>query len=133
MPPLRHVLLVAGGGAVGALARVGLVELFPSAADGLPWVTFGQNVVGAFTLALVLTVLTERTIERPEVRLALGTGALGAFTTYSALAGQVTDLITSEQALLAIGYALGSVGVGVGAALVGFRLGRNWAGQGARP
>jgi fluoride exporter len=125
-PTPSHVLLVAAGGSIGALARVGLAELFPALLDGFPWTTFVENVSGAFALALLLTLWTERVVARPEVRLAVCTGALGAFTTYSALAVEVTARFPAGHGLLGVGYALASVLAGVTAALVGVQVARRW-------
>jgi fluoride exporter len=120
------VLLVAAGGSVGALARVGLAERFPVLLDGFPWTTFVENVAGAFALALLLTAWTDRVVRRPEVRLAVCTGALGAFTTYSALAVEVTARAHADHLLLGVGYALASVLAGVAAALIGVAAARRW-------
>lgn len=124
LPPGRHVLLVAAGGAIGALARVALAELFPVDTRTLPWPTFLGNVTGAFALALVLTLLVERTTARPEARLAACTGALGAFTTYSALAVEASSRLTGGAALLGAVYGVASVAVGVLAAVAGARAAR---------
>lgn len=128
-PPLHDVALVAVGGSIGTLARVALSEMFPADPGVVPWATFVENVAGAFVLALVLTLVTERVVTRREVRLAVCTGALGAFTTYSALAGQTVELLTGGRMLLGGGYALGSVVAGVAAAVMGVRLGRGVAGS----
>lgn len=126
LPPGRHVQHVAAGGAVGALARVGLAELFPVRPGAFPWTTFAENISGAFALALVLTLLMERTAAPPEVRLAVCTGALGAFTTYSTLAGEIVTRVADGRVLLGIGYGLASVTVGLLAAVAGVGVARRW-------
>lgn len=132
-PPPKDVLLVAAGGTVGTLARVALAERFPTVPGGWPWATFAQNISGAFVLAVVLTLLTATTISDHQVRLAVCTGALGAFTTYSTLTGEVADRVLTGHGWLGIGYALGSVVAGVAAAVLGVRLAHIWTRRGTGP
>jgi fluoride exporter len=115
--------LVAIGGAAGALARVGLAAAFPVQPGRLPWTTLAENVAGAFLLALLLTVLTERAGTHPRLRLLLCTGMLGAFTTYSTLATESTERLLGGQVALAAGYASSSLVLGVLAAAAGLRVG----------
>ena len=125
LPPWRYVAVVAVGGAVGALARVALAEAFPVAADGVPWTTLWENVVGALLLGLLLTLLTERLRVRDEVRLAVCTGALGAFTTYSTFATELAERWLDGHVLHAAAYAVASVTLGLAAALAGVWLARH--------
>jgi fluoride exporter len=125
-PPPKDVLLVAAGGAVGTLARVALAAWFPEVPGGWPWTTFVENVSGAFVLAVVLTLLTEATISSRQVRLAVCTGALGAFTTYSALAGQTAERLLTGHGRIGVGYALASVVTGVIAASLGVGAAQTW-------
>lgn len=126
LPPLRNLALVAAGGAVGAVARVALAVTFPVAEDALPWTTFAENVVGAFALALVLTLLAERLTTDRNVRLFVCTGALGAFTTYSTLATELSHRLLGGHLTLAVTYATASVILGLFAALAGARAARSW-------
>ncbi len=112
MTPLR-ILLVAAGGMLGTAARMTLGLLLPTG----EWSVLIANVTGA----LLLGVLTAR-VNAAHLRLLLGTGLLGGFTTYSALAvGTVT--LWHEEPLLAVAYAAGSVVLGLGAAVLGLWLG----------
>jgi len=139
------IVLVALGGAVGTAAREALTLAFPvqtsstdgaigAAAAGLP-VTIGAiNVSGAFVLGLVLAALAGRGPDvgrRRALRVTFGTGVLGGFTTYSALAADTAGLLTSgstAQLLTGVAYAAGSVLVGGAASALGMWLG----GLGAR-
>jgi CrcB protein len=109
-------MLVAAGGAVGTAARLALGLLLPDAGV-LPVLL--ANVVGAFLIG----ILTARLPKATELRLLLGTGALGGFTTYSAFMTGTVGLWT-DAPLLAVAYALGSLVLGLGAAVLGLRLGR---------
>ncbi|NRG40766.1 fluoride efflux transporter CrcB [Rathayibacter sp. VKM Ac-2804] len=79
------ILLVAVGGAVGTAARYGTVLVLPPI-GAVPVATIAVNLVGAFLLGLLLAGLARRGPDsggRRTLRLLLGTGVLGGFTTYS--------------------------------------------------
>ncbi len=120
----RSVGLVAAGGTFGTAARFALTEALPSW-HGVPVATFGVNVLGAFLLGVLLADLARRGRDggaRRAVRLLVGTGFLGGFTTYSSLAVDTDALVRSGQAGLAIGYAVTTVVIGALAAAAGIRL-----------
>lgn len=77
------------------------------------------NTIGAFLIG----ALTARLPKATDLRLLLGTGALGGFTTYSAFMTGTIGL-WADAPLLAVAYAAGSLVLGVGAAALGLRLGR---------
>ena len=113
--------LVFAGGTLGVLARAGLDHAFP-ARGGFPVTTFVINVVGALALAILIEALALRGPDagsRRALRLVFGTGLLGGFTTYSALAVQTDALLRSGQIPTAIVYAVGTVGLGLVASIAG--------------
>lgn len=117
--------VVALGGALGTLTRYGLTHLVP-ATFHIPWATLLVNLCGAFLLGLLLERLARKgaeTARRCLVRLGLGTGVLGGFTTYSALALEVHHLAAIGQAGWAVGYGVGSVAAGLLACAAGVALG----------
>lgn len=116
---LRALASVAVGGAIGAVARVALAASFPATPGRLPWATLMENVAGAFLLAVILTLLLQRTHLPAELRLLVGTGALGAFTTYSTMAVEMTELLRDGHLAVAGAYAAGSLVLGITAALAG--------------
>ncbi len=125
-PHLRpgHVALVGLGGAVGTLARFGLARLLPPD-GGWPVATSIANLVGAFLLGILLEGLRRRGPEdelRRRLRLALGTGVLGGFTTFSALAIEIERLAAGGSGLVGAVYGLVSVVAGVGLAGAGVAL-----------
>ena len=101
---LRDVGLVMAGGTVGTAARETLILAIPTVAR-LPLAILTANVVGAFALGLLLESLTLRGDDsgtRRHVRLLLGTGVLGGFTTYSALSLDVAALYGLGGSALAV-------------------------------
>lgn len=112
------------GGAIGTGVREALSLTWPAAADGFPVTVFAINVVGAFVLGLLLEALSRLGPDegrRRILRLFVGTGVLGGFTTYSALA---TDVATRSGSATptAFAYAALSLVVGVLAAGLGVTL-----------
>lgn len=118
------VASVAAGGALGSLARYGLSHaLHPRA--GWPLATLAENLVGAFLLGLLLQWLLRRGHETPRrrwLRLTLGTGVLGGFTTYSAFALELHGLLAGGRVGVAAGYAVASVVGGTLACVAGVAL-----------
>jgi len=120
------VLLVFIGGAVGTFTRWA-VELFGTP-WGLPFPTLAVNVVGAFLLGLLLEGLLRRgpdTGWRQRVRLLLGPGFMGGFTTYSTFAVETMLLTEQGRYVTGFGYAIVSLIFGVAAAAAGVWVAAN--------
>lgn len=114
------VLLVAAGGAAGAVIRH-LVDV--GAPDTLfPWPTLAINVVGAFALGLLPVLAVVR--RSPRVAVALGPGLMGGFTTVSAWAGQTRDLAAGGHVVVAGAYVALTLAAGLSAAALGQHLSR---------
>lgn len=116
------VLLIGAGGAVGTMLRATLELTFPAAPGGWPWTTFGINIAGAFLLAVLLEAIA--VLGRDEgwlrgVRLGVGTGLLGGFTTYSAFMVETLQLGDTAGYLVAFGYVAASLVLGFMAAWAG--------------
>ncbi|WP_144765587.1 CrcB family protein [Curtobacterium sp. 9128] len=122
-PHLRwgYLGVVALGGAVGTAVRAVLADLVP-AVSGISWTILAINVVGAFCLGLLLEALAHRGEDvgrRRQLRLFVGTGVLGGFTTYSTLAVDTAHLLVDGRWGAGSGYALLSVVLGVLAVVAG--------------
>jgi CrcB protein len=116
--------LVMLGGTAGAASRYGLTIAID--ASTWPWATWVVNLSGAFLLALLTGWLASRgpDVGRGRaVRLLLGTGFLGAYTTYSALAVDTERLLADGRWAAALAYALSTALVGLAASLAGLRVG----------
>jgi len=122
---VRLVVLVAAGGATGTLARWALTEAVGSTAGGWPPAPFVANVLGSFLLGALLEGLLRRGPEGPRgrrVRLGLGTGVLGGFTTFSSLALEMERLMSDGQVATGLVYGAASVVLGLVACLLGVAL-----------
>lgn len=114
----RRLLLVFLGGSIGTAARLAVGLWLPDR-DGFPVATFVVNIVGA----LLIGILAARIPGSTDLRILLGTGVLGGFTTYSAFMTGTVDLWSTAPALAAA-YAVASLALGVAAAAAGLRIGR---------
>lgn len=114
---------VAIGGGVGALVRGGLVLGALAAADlGEVAAVLVLNVAGAAALGWLVGRARHDVRWRRLVPL-VGTGFLGALTTFSALAVQVGDAVLSGAWVHAAVLGVLHLGVGLAAAVAGLRLG----------
>jgi CrcB protein len=117
----RYLAMVFVGGAVGTAAREGLVLAIPNLGS-IPLAIFIINVVGAFLLGVLLEALAKKGPDegrRRSLRLLLGTGFLGGFTTYSTLATDTTLLAADGSGGLAIAYSLATILIGGAASWAG--------------
>ncbi len=119
----RSIGLVFLGGTLGTATRYLVTEMIPPWI-GLPVGTAVINITGAFALGVLLETLVRRGTDsgtRQMLRLLIGTGFLGGFTTYSALAVGTDTLLRSGDLPRALLYAGGTVlmgGVGTAAGII---------------
>lgn len=107
-----HYVAVFAGGAVGAMARAGLLEISPVTIGEWPWATFIANILGCVILALVIT--HQQLNGWSSTRLALlGTGFCGALTTFSTVQLELYELIDLGSGGLAAAYAFTGIAVGL--------------------
>jgi fluoride exporter len=115
-------LWVAGGSAIGAMARFALSGWVTTwAFAGFPWGTFFVNVTGCVVLGLITSVLPRDTPAGPRAFLTVG--LCGGYTTFSTFDFEILSLVQDGSHLLAAGYAMGSATVCFAGILLGFHLG----------
>jgi fluoride exporter len=121
-------LLVGLGGFLGANVRFILARAVGAAvATRFPLGTFIINIVGSFLLGMLGSVVAQRVSPESEaLRLALGVGFLGAFTTFSTLEFESHALLEGGESLLAWFNMVGSLTVGLAAVRAGIALARAW-------
>ncbi len=128
---LRKAAWVGLGGVLGANARFWLgVWIQARAGERFPWGTLIINLTGSFLLGLVMALFSERYARapHPQLRLLLGVGFLGAYTTFSTFSYETLALLETAAWSRAMGNVLGSVLGGLLAAWLGLRLGL-WLGR----
>ena len=113
--------LVAVGGMVGTAAREALVLVIPPLGV-IPIAIFAINITGALFLGALLESLARRGTDeggRRTVRLLVGTGFAGGFTTYSSFAVDAAILLSTGFVGAGIAYAVGTILAGAAATFVG--------------
>ena len=116
--------LVAVGGAAGAASREGLSLVIPNLGE-VPVAIPIINVIGAFLLGYLYEAVTRLDSARPtgkNLKLLLGTGFCGGFTTYSSLATDTAVLFRDGLPGSALIYALATVIVGACATWAGIAV-----------
>jgi CrcB protein len=118
-------LLIAVGGAVGALLRYGVDTTVTRWTGGaFPFGTLVVNTTGSFLLGLLFSVVVERSLLPPEVRPALMIGVLGAYTTFSTWMLESWRLVEDGAFLHALANIGGSMVLGMAAVAAGIVVGR---------
>lgn len=81
-------------------------------------------MLGSFVLGFLFFAALERVTVNPTLRVAVLTGGLGGFTTFSTFMVESLILVEEGTPLRAVAYVLLSVGLGFAAALTGAYLSR---------
>lgn len=117
---MKVLLLVAAGGFLGAISRFGLNNFIQARHNNpFPFGTFIINVTGSFLLGLLFAC---RQLS-PEVFFFLGTGFMGAYTTFSTYQLEAVELIRQGRAITSLIYLVISVVIGIMFAYIGYLLG----------
>ncbi len=128
---MREILLVGGGGFLGATLRYLIGGWVQRALDSrwgaiFPLGTLTVNVIGCLLFGLLATLAADRFALNIETRLLLFTGVLGAFTTFSTFGYDTVALAQTERGgpgiLIALLYLGLHLALGLGAIWVGQRL-----------
>jgi fluoride exporter len=128
LSPLAALIDVAVGGAFGAvlrhqMGRAMTAWLGPAAMGVFPWATLAVNALGSLLMGLLAGWLTFRAEAGGEqLRLLIGVGLLGGFTTFSAFSFELVLLIERGQLLLAGLYGFLSLALGITGLMAGLML-----------
>ncbi len=125
---MENLIYVGIGGFFGANARYALSlwvnDYLAPRWGAFPYGTFLVNVIGSFGLAIFGAWLSARTGLSPPLRLLVGAGFFGAFTTFSAFANESVALMQrGDWTLLVINLLLNNVGCLLGV-VIGLFLGQ---------
>ena len=117
---------IAAGGAVGALARFGVVYAIGRGGVPFPWGTLTVNVAGSLAVGVLVGALGRRAGFAEIAQPFLVVGLLGAFTTFSAFSVDALALWQQGRYGWSAAYVLGSVATSLAAAFAGYRLAGAW-------
>ena len=120
---LKNSVLVSVGGGIGALLRYGLNQWIPYAV--IPWTTLLINVIGSFVLAF-LTFSLFQDVRYSKLKLFVGTGLCGGFTTMSTYALETVKLLDTNPAA-ALLYTMLTLFIGVGISFAGMAAASQWS------
>jgi CrcB protein len=123
---MLKLLLVAAGGATGAVARYLLgTAALRAFGPGWPYGTFAANIIGGFLMGALVGYLAHRGgVEQERLRILLGVGVLGGFTTFSAYSLELARMIESHAYGQAAVYGAASVVISVTVLFGGIILAR---------
>ena len=122
--PLVASLHVALGGAIGSVLRYQTGRLMtwwlgPQAVTAFPWATLAVNIVGSLAMGVLAGWLLRHGESGEPLRLFIGVGVLGGFTTFSAFSLEMMVLVERGQAAQGFVYAAVSVLAGLSALYIG--------------
>jgi CrcB protein len=103
------LLVIAAGGAAGAIARWAVLEAFPHRLGEVPWATMSINASGSLLLGVLMVVVADVMPDQRLLRPFLGVGVLGGYTTFSTAALDVHELLRTGHASPAAAYLAVSV------------------------
>ncbi|MBN8544398.1 MAG: fluoride efflux transporter CrcB [Alphaproteobacteria bacterium] len=113
---MLNVLLVAAGGAIGAVARYGTAHVAKQF-FAFPVGTMVVNILGSLLIGMLMAKL-----QSEPAKLLLVTGVLGGFTTFSAFSWDILQLLQKQQFAAAVIYVLGSVLLSLVAVYLGYSI-----------
>ncbi len=126
---MKLLALAALGGGIGsALRYIVVVAIAKIAPASFPFPILTINIIGSFSMGLLVAALALKLSESLEMRTFLGAGILGGFTTFSAFSLDFMSLMQRKDVDLAMLYVGASVGLSLLAIYAGVTLGRAlWA------
>ena len=121
---MKQLLLVGLGGCFGSIARYKLSGLvLHHAVDWrFPLGTFVVNIMGCLVAGILAGLVERHHVLSADTRLLLFTGLLGGFTTFSAFGVETVFLLRRGEILVATGYVVLSIVVGVGLLWLGMTI-----------
>ena len=106
-------MLVATGGALGAILRYLLTHISKSLFASSIYGTTTVNIIGSFLIGYFITSGLEDKLSENFIKFFLIIGLLGSFTTFSAFSYEVVDLITSKKYVTSLIYIFISIFVSI--------------------
>ena len=117
---MLNLLSVGIGGFVGAIARYGLSGLVHRYHEGgFPYGTLVVNVLGCLSIGVLMSLVEDRQLFRPEMRSFLMIGLLGSFTTFSTLGYETFELLRDSEFQFAFLNVAANVVLGITAVALG--------------
>lgn len=112
---MNHMIMIALGGALGAVSRYSLSNWVNTLSIGkigpgnIPYGTFTVNVIGSFFIGMMYVLITEKLALHPDWRNIIIVGFLGAFTTFSTFSLETITLMENGYVVESMLYVVGSL------------------------
>lgn len=121
---MAKIILVLLGGAFGTGLRYFLSSFIYSTVKEptFPYANLVINVSGSFLIGILAELFDARVVVAPVTRVALLTGVLGGYTTFSSFAFETVSLLRDGQMWLATVNVSLSIVLGLAAVWLGMRL-----------
>ena len=104
-----NLILVATGGALGAVLRYLLTTFSKSFFVSSIYGTFSVNIIGSFLIGYLITSDVVYNFSENFIKFFLIIGLLGSFTTFSAFSYDVVELINSKKYITSFTYVFVSI------------------------
>ena len=122
---MQKILLIALGGACGALARYGLGGVVQKTlGDGFPWGTAVVNILGCGLFGVFWALAVERGHFNAEIRALVLVGFLGSFTTFSTFIFETGHLMTDSELFAGLANIAFQIIAGIFLFFLGLNAGR---------
>ena len=112
-------MLVATGGALGAILRYLLTNISKSMFASSIYGTISVNILGSFLIGYFITSNIFKNFSEDFIRFFLIIGLLGSFTTFSAFSYETLGLIMEKKIFVSIIYIFFSISVCILSAYLG--------------
>ena len=123
---MLHILLVAAGGATGALSRYSLTNIIKFFFYESFYATFCINLIGSFLIGYFISLGYAKNYSDYFIKYFLIIGFLGSFTTFSAFSYEVLDLFLEKKIFLSITYIVSSILFCIFASFLGMQIHKLW-------
>ena len=121
-----QLLLVASGGAIGAICRFLIGNLFQLFFSSSIYGTLIVNIIGSFLIGYLISLGYYKNLSEEIIKYFLIIGFLGSFTTFSAFSYETLDLIVSRKIAMSFFYISISVFICIISAYLGMSFNKFW-------
>ena len=121
-----NLILVATGGALGAVLRYFLTNISKTLFVSSIYGTISVNIIGSFLIGYFITSDFGNNLSENFIKFFLIIGLLGSFTTFSAFSYEVLDLINSKKYVSSFSYIFISIFICIISAYLGTLLNKFW-------
>ncbi len=119
---MTHLILIASGGATGAISRFLTTSLIKQYFPYSFYATLLINILGSFLIGYLVSVGYSKNISENFIKYFLIIGFLGSYTTFSAFSLEVVDLYLSGKFTLSFLYIIFSITLCILASLLGMHI-----------